>query len=359
MPRQVTDQPIRTKTQRARLEPRRKPYYRRLSDALAIGYRRLNTLPGTWVVRRRDADGSYSEAKLSGVSPDDVVVANGTDILSFDQACARAREALAPSPDEITLAQAAESWAAMKTTETDKPSQKVKVRNTADRIVGAFPEGQKVSTLTAIQIQRWRDAFLEFADPDDADGVRKRRATANRELATFKAICAKAVRDYGLDIAHPWEAVSKFAKAESFGKRVIVLTHAERQRWIANAPDTPTANMIRAALMTGCRSGELVGAHVRDLSGRRLTVSGKTGRRTMVLSASAASFFAGLVDGANDPNRSILLRADGTAWLEDNLIDMVARATVAANLSSPVTASMVSFGKAFRRPFFTCSAVAR
>ncbi|MGA0615614.1 tyrosine-type recombinase/integrase [Paracoccus sp. KR1-242] len=330
MPRQTEDQKITTPTHRAKLAPRRKPYYRRLTDTIQIGYRRLNTMPGTWVTKTRAEDGTYTEKKLEGVVPDDVVATNGIDILTYDQACQMARGALAPAPEEVTLLTAATEWADGKQAETDSLTARTKLRNTAARIAKQFPNGQTLNKLTVRQVREWRDGFLH--KDGDEDTNRARRATANRELAALKAICNLACRVHRLDIPKPWDDVSKFGRAEAFGKRVRVLDQAERKAWIAAAPDGATRNMIRALLATGCRSGELVNARVRDLSGRRLTVSGKTGTRTMILSPNTGTFFAGLADGRNDQDAPLLPSPLGERWKEDLLIDSIARATVKAKL---------------------------
>ncbi|MFG6080749.1 tyrosine-type recombinase/integrase [Paracoccus litorisediminis] len=331
MPRQIEDQKIGTPTQRARLKPRRAPYYRRLSDGIAVGYRRTATLPGSWIIRNRTDDGGYSERKLEGTVPDDVINANGIDILTFDQACAAARGTLAPAAEEVTLLQASEEWRDAKQAETDSAIARTKLKNSAGRIAKGFPTGQMLHKLTVKQIREWRDGHL--IEGADEDRNRARRATANRELAALKAICNLAVKTHRLDIPKPWDDVSKFGRAEAFGKRVRVLDQVERKAWIAAAPDNFTRNMIFALLTTGCRSGELVTARGRDLSGRRLTVSGKTGTRTLILSPDTAAFFAGLVEGRNDPDAPLLPAPHGERWKEDLLIDSIARATIKAKLT--------------------------
>ncbi|UWR04731.1 site-specific integrase [Ruegeria conchae] len=332
MPRQVKDEPIRTKTQRAKLTPRRKPYYRRLSDRLAIGYRRLNTAVGTWVVRERNTDGSYTERKLSGVSPDDVIDANGVDVLTFDQACDLARDALAPAKADVTLQRAADEWRDRKISETDSAKRAQNYRNSAARHVAKFPTGIKVADITAKMVQDFRDNFLEGVT--DPDAKRARRATANKQLAELKAILNAAVKAYTLDIARPWDAVNKFPKAESHGKRVIVLSPDQRIALLDACQSPALATLVRVALLTGCRPGELFSARVRDLTGRRLAVRGKTGARVMVLSQAAADLLAGI---GGDPDDHLLLKDDGNPWLEDDQLDPFRAAADAAGLPEGAT----------------------
>jgi len=60
MPRQVRDSNLETRTARSRLKARHKPYLRLIEPGVHVGYRKLSSGPGTWVVRRyqgRDANG--------------------------------------------------------------------------------------------------------------------------------------------------------------------------------------------------------------------------------------------------------------------------------------------------------------
>jgi integrase len=335
MPRQVADQRIQTRTQRVRLTPRRKPYFRRLSDAIAIGYRRSSTLPGVWVIRRRNEDGSYTESKLRGVTPDDVIDANGLDVLSFDQACDFIRGTRAAAPEEVTLEAAATDWATAKKSGTDNPTRSRNYDYTARRITNGFPAGQTISTLTRQQVEAWRDSHL--VDGAAADTQRKRRATANRELATLKAILNRAADDIDATMPRPWDRVGKFEAGQSFGKRVIVLTPDERKALIEACASPALRDLVVAGLNTGCRYGELITARVRDLNGRRLTVSGKTGTRTIVLSPAAEAHLSGLVAGVNDPNRTILVRDNGIPWTDGDQIGPFATAVKHAGLDPAAT----------------------
>ena len=88
MARTVRDTALSTRSARARLAARGKPYWRELEQGLHLGYRRRAT-GGTWIARRRDDAGIYREAKLS--LADDLQDANGGSILDFTQAQRAAR----------------------------------------------------------------------------------------------------------------------------------------------------------------------------------------------------------------------------------------------------------------------------
>ncbi|MGB8431137.1 MAG: integrase, partial [Pseudolabrys sp.] len=96
MPRQVRDASLETRTARARLKAVHKPYFRLIEPGLHLGYRRLASGPGTWVVRRYGGGGKYSVKNLFTadgqlVIADDYSDADGRGILSFAQAQARAK----------------------------------------------------------------------------------------------------------------------------------------------------------------------------------------------------------------------------------------------------------------------------
>src|SRR5262249_55757817 len=95
MPRQVRDASLESRTARSRLKVRHKPYFRLIEPGLHLGYRRLNSGPGTWVVRRYSGKG-YAVKNLRTdngaiVLADDYADADGTHVLSFAQAQQKAR----------------------------------------------------------------------------------------------------------------------------------------------------------------------------------------------------------------------------------------------------------------------------
>lgn len=116
MARTVTDVRLESRTARARLEPRKKPYYRLIDPGRHLGYYR-GVRGGVWIARMK-VDGAYREAKLA--TADDVSDANGEDFLSFAQAQAAARlwfdrqiqERKAPPATTQTVRQVVEDYVA-------------------------------------------------------------------------------------------------------------------------------------------------------------------------------------------------------------------------------------------------------
>jgi hypothetical protein len=63
MARTVRDANLETRTARLRLPIRTEPYWRGLEKGFALGYRRRGR-GGTWLARRRQADGGYTEHRI-------------------------------------------------------------------------------------------------------------------------------------------------------------------------------------------------------------------------------------------------------------------------------------------------------
>src|SRR5690348_6762682 len=95
MARTVRDAKLEKRASRLNLAVRKEPYYRLVEPGLHLGYRRLASGPGTWLVRRTndgdDARSPYTRTNLTTaggdlVLADDYSEANGVGILTFAQA---------------------------------------------------------------------------------------------------------------------------------------------------------------------------------------------------------------------------------------------------------------------------------
>jgi integrase len=266
---------------------------------------------------------------------DDENRANGAEIINFDQAQEMALEGIKVVVEDMTISEALDHWRDWKINSTDNPTRQRDVRSEASRLGSAFGT-TTIKQVTPKQIDDWHQGFLEGYEVEKAR--RKRRATANRALNNLKAALNRACDQHGVDLeVRPWSKVKRFKKEDAFGKRIIVLTEKQEAALVDAAEDEPTRNLIRAAFLTGCRYGELIGAKIGDLKGNRLTVSGKTGKRTIVLSPDGASFFAQLAQGVNDPDRPLLIRNGDKPWIDHAQIKPIARAVQAAGLDPDTT----------------------
>src|SRR5678809_180934 len=91
MARTAMEYDTRTKTARAKLAPREKPYYRQVGPGKSLGYFRRDGA-GSWVVREL-IGGSYRYRTLG--QADDVARADGRDTLTFEQALRAVSDPLA------------------------------------------------------------------------------------------------------------------------------------------------------------------------------------------------------------------------------------------------------------------------
>lgn len=326
---------LRTKTARAKLPTRSAPHTQKLGPGRILGYRRqTDGKAGSWILRTAKAEGGYDQ-EVIGIA-DDQTAADGRDILSYEQALAKAVGQTTADPSRVTIADALDDWAEWKCKTASSGKQCADLRNRARRLARPFPR-KTLKTLTARDVTQWLNGIVATGDNPQA-----RRATANRELAVLKAALTRAADLHAYQGTRAWEAVPKFSKAESFGKRMVILTEAEEARLIAAArPDV--ADLLRALQATGARFGEIASATVGDLVGNRLALTGKTGRRVIVLSSDKADWFRRKA-GNRPPDAPLIPRQDGKAWPDGGQMKPVRSAVAAADLPEDVTSYALRHG---------------
>jgi integrase len=221
----------------------------------------------------------------------------------------------------------------------------------------------RIADLTAAELKRWRDELVEAAPrrrrprlprgespasglaPAAGTDARKRRSTVNRITTAFKAALNHAAllypNAYGNESA--WRVgLRAFRKVDS--PRTRWLTRAEIVRLIAAcAPDF--GQLVRAAVYTGCRYGELCRAIVADYDAaqRALRIPlTKTGRgRDVFLNDEGAQFFASLTTGRPARER-LLLRADAARgmanpWGPSHQARRMAQACTSTGIDPPIS----------------------
>ena len=180
--------------------------------------------------------------------------------------------------------------------------------------------------LTSKRIRDWHEALAasprrtraktkrqvpEYAVTRDADAARARRATANRVLTILKAALNHAFREGKLPSDSAWRRAKAFKGADAARLRYL---GEEEARRLLNACPPASARLVRAALESGCRYGELVRLKVRDFhpdAPSLQVVDAKSGRpRHVPLDRQAAAFFAGVCAGRAG-SETMLLRDDG------------------------------------------------
>jgi integrase len=149
---------------------------------------------------------------------------------------------------------------------------------------------------------------------------RKRKSSANRILTVLKAALNYAwTQGHGGD-RDQWRRVKPFEKADA--PRVKHLSRSEAIALIEAASDD-FRPMVKAALFTGCRYGELCKLRVRHLYEKYVNKEKKTflhiatsktdKPRDVPLSPAGKEFFAELAKGRK-PDAPLLTHEDGSEW---------------------------------------------
>jgi integrase len=334
MARTVRDTNLETRTARLRLSIRAEPYWRGLEKGFALGYRRRSK-GGTWLARRRLTTGGYAEHKIG--ASDDLQDADGVAIRDYGQAQKAARDwwRAESRRDEghdtrhgpFTIKDAVDDY--LRAYERRGGKAVYHARRVAETHILPTLGTVAVAKLTARKIEDWHRGLAEKpalarskpgrkpnhrnADKS-ADGIRKRRATANRILTVLKAALNHAWKAGHVASDDAWRRVKPFKAVET--ARVRYLSEADCVRMVnACAPDF--RNLVRGALLTGCRYSELASMLAADFNADAGVVTvrdSKAGKpRHVVLTDEGQRLFATLTAGklGNDP---IFARASGSLW---------------------------------------------
>jgi integrase len=318
MARSVRDAKLENRTNRLKL-PAGKRHWRTIGKGLALGYRRGATL-GTWYARVAVAGQNQYRLQSLGEA-DDFRDADGTAVLDFFQAQDRARQVA--DAGLVTRSRYTVSDAMRDYLEWFATAKKSVATTTAAVNAHILPAlGQRaVVNLTAEEVHAWHVGLAKAAprlrggkvrtiDAKDADAMRGRRASANRVLAILRAALNRpSVRKLArID----WQEVRPFRDATA--NRIRYLNAAESRKLI-NATAPEFRPLVRAALLTGCRYGELVALKGSDFDGRRVHVrESKSGKpRVVPLTAEGVEFFKAQAAGlATDA--LLFTRPDGQPW---------------------------------------------
>lgn len=358
MARKLRDRNLEDRAARKRLPVRSEPHWRALDQGLHLGYRRRKE-GGSWTARRRKSDARYEEAKLGAA--DDIQDGDGIAVLTYWQALEAARKwfheavrrdsGLEPVGTGLYSVQmAVTSYLDWYKRRGGRAHRSAEIAVNA-HILPALGETE-LSRLTTQKIRDWHHGLAEkpprrrskrtegvryFEAIDDPDALRRRRATANRVLTVLKAALNYAWREGKAAADEPWRRVQPFKHVEAPVERY--LTEAECRR-LVNACGIKFRPMVRAALLTGCRYGELAMLRSVDFNSDSGTLSvrtSKTGKpRHVVLTNEAKSFFLDATAGKTGAD--LIFRSEkGTSWGKSHqhrpLIAACKRAKISPSIS--------------------------
>ena len=301
MPKTGIDSP----TKRDRLEIRREPYWHKIQRGGYLGFRRTQD-GGTWIARWRDERGKhhYRALNLVGFAP----------AAAFDAASKAAtawfKDTAAGVVGRYTVEEAAARYVAtLRIEKGDSAAGDAQGR--IDRCIIPKIGSRPLDKLTAGDIETWRNSLVPRRLDEEA--ARKAKDSANRNLATLKALLNHAWRTGLVGSKDPWTKVEKF---KGMGDaRKVFLTQDQRTR-LFDQCEGGFRDLIEAGFLTGARYGELRTLHVSDYDKSRRVLSirkGKTGPRTVPLSDAAAQLFDRLRQGKL-PSAPLLTRDDGEPW---------------------------------------------
>lgn len=354
MARRVLDRYLDSKEARRRLAPRAKPYFRAIERGLHLGYRRLATgAAGPWVARHYLGDQRYEEESLGHA--DDLSDADGIAILNYWQAVEAARkrmllrvQAEAGITGPYTVADAVAAYLEF-LERNRRTAYDVRKRMEAH----ALPRlgNLEVTSLSADKLRKWH-ADLARKSPrlrtkpgkqqkyrpldDDEEAVRRRRASANRCLAQLKAALNLAWREGKTPSDTAWRKVKPFERADA--ARVRYLSIAECKR-LLKACEPDFHKLVRAALETGARYGELCRLKVDDFNpdmGTIAILASKAGKpRHVVLTDEGMTFFVQIC-ADRVGSEPIFLKASGAAWRKSHQLRPMAEACRRAKIDPPI-----------------------
>lgn len=334
MARTVRDANLETRTARLRLSIRTEPYWRGLEKGFALGYRRRGR-GGTWLARRRRADGGYAEHRIG--TTDDLQQPDGVALLDYAQAQeaarawwraeARREEGHDTRQGPLTVADAVADY--IKAYERRGGKAVYETQRTAETHILPTLGPIIVAKLTARKITDWHQGLSEMrararTKPGrkqnyreavtGADAVRKRRATANRILTVLKSALNHAWKAGHVASDDGWRRVKPFKGVETV--RVRYLSEPECVR-LVNASEPAFRNLVRGALLTGCRYSELAALRAADFNADAGIVTvreSKAGKpRHVVLTAEGQRLFTTLSAGKLGDDL-IFTRRGGGVW---------------------------------------------
>jgi integrase len=347
MARTIKSTTLDTRTARGKLDACGKPYYCKLEEGLHLGYRKPRgrkgkpAVSGKWVLRRyvedqkskNDQRQPYILEKI-GIA-DDFDDADGVAILSFDQAQEEARKRFKKrASDEAGVTGSYTVAVALKDyfeALGHEGRDTYDAQKRADAFIVPALGHIECSKIKAKTMRGWLSALAKKPprvrtrekkeqqhrvdyDPDDPEAIRKRHASANRVLTILRAALNFAFEEGNVSNDLEWRRVKPFEQVDPEQIRFLTLVQSKR---LINAAGREFRPLVQAALLSGCRYGELCRLRAEDFNEDAETLAirkSKSGKaRTIYLTPEGVRFFQGLAVGRN--GRDLLLRHDdGRAW---------------------------------------------
>jgi integrase len=333
MARTLRDAKLDTRSARLKLKVRREPYWRSISEGLAIGYRK-GAKGGTWIARHYSAEEGRRYFAIG--TADDVADADGAHVLSFAQAQEGARrwfgdlgrcDAGEVASGPYTVSNALDDYLADYKRRGGKAEARLKwaIEAHVRPDLGDIP----VARFTRRRIEAWHAQLSEAParlrtkrgkrqahraiDPTE-DGVRRRRSTANRLLTILKATLNLALHNRRVVSHEAWTAVKPFREVDAPKVRYLADDEARR---LVNASAPVFRTLVVGALLTGARYGELAAMTASDYNSDTGSVfigRSKGGKARHVHLTSEGQAFFGARAAGRTSGDLLFPRKDGRRW---------------------------------------------
>ena len=303
-----------------------------IGRGVALAYRRRGPAAGSWFARIAQEDNRYSYRRIG--EADDYQDPNGITVLSYFEAQEKAREAAKAHVRGLSTYTVRQALADYFKNYPGRQASVPRIQASVEPHILSALGDRPVNALTTGELETWREALVAAparirgetctrAIPEDEDElaeyIRGRKATANRILGVLRAALNRAWRTHeDIPSNSDWMKVRPY-RAVARG-RVNYLETTEARKLIAEClPDLRA--LVRGALLSGARPGELRQIRVEDYDRKHATIyirkSKVDGSRHVPLNAEGYEFFDRLTAG-RDGAEWMFLRADGSPWAKDD-----------------------------------------
>lgn len=354
MAQSARDKKLETRSARLRLQAGRR-YFTTIGEGLTLIYRRTEAGFGTWSAKLALPGGRYAVRALGAA--DDYLDANDADVRTFWQAQdaagklstdAKVNQGVILKPR--TVAEAADAYlewfrAHRRSVTATEHSVRVHiVPELGDKLLDELSTARIREWLERVAAKPARVRARKFAlkpvyrpAPVTADEKRARRATANRVFNVLKAILNRAFEQGMVASDAAWRKVKPFAKVDE--PRIRYLSDAEATR-LVNRCQPALRMLVRAALLTGARFGELAALAVRDVTTRdkRIYIAeSKSGKpRHVPLNAEGVELFRKAIAGKTG-DALVFTRPDGKPWGKNHHVRALTEACKGAKINPPIS----------------------
>jgi len=321
------------------------PRWIELKKGRHLGYARGITV-SSWFVRLRLKERRYQQFRLG--TPDDELKANGTDILTYKQAVAKAlrwdtlrsgapmepvraferddRYPILAATPPYTVAHAVVEY--LRWYEPNRGSYPTTYYNCRAHILPALGH-IPLKELDAHTIRKWVDDMADTParlrsgqgeainyrpKSNEPETIRQRRNTVNRALRNLKAILNRAY-EYGyVDDPSPWQRIKPYRGVNKPRTRHLDLAQCRK---LVEACPPALGRLVQGALLTGCRISELRRMLIEDvhLELKRIIIQNGKGSkvRHVSLSDEGVTFFSEIIYGKL-PQNHVFIRENGSEW---------------------------------------------